>query len=396
MNKKTTWTGVILFSATVLVFCAISAQAVGFRLPNQDPEGIARGNAFAATADNPSAIYYNPAGITQVEGEQLRVGLYVISADTTYSSPGGKAETDATPQMVPQIYFAAPLTNTPLYFGFGVYAPYGLSLDWGKNTPFNTVAESGSLLYASFNPVVAWRVAKSLSIAWGPTVNYSEARFYQAISSSADQFWFKGKGIGVGYTAGLLWQPHPQWSFGVNYRSATSIDYRGSSQAYPYFAEQSTHASVDFPQYIVGGISFRPTPVWNLEFDLDWTEWKKVRQIVFKNTSFGNVPVVLNYQNSLMYEFGITRQLGNGYFASVGYIYSENSSPDTHFTPLIPDANLHLGSVGIGHRGDRWDWAAAYHFAYGERTVQGDANASANGHYKTFNNAFNLAGTLKF
>ncbi|MGV3756131.1 MAG: hypothetical protein ACO1QS_12175 [Verrucomicrobiota bacterium] len=45
--------------------CVCSAHAVAFRLPNQDPEGIARGNAFVATADNPSAIYYNPAGITQ-------------------------------------------------------------------------------------------------------------------------------------------------------------------------------------------------------------------------------------------------------------------------------------------------------------------------------------------
>jgi len=30
---------------------------------------------------------------------------------------------------------------------------------------------------------------------------------------------------------------------------------------------------VPFPPYVVGGISFRPTPDWNLEFDLDWTEW---------------------------------------------------------------------------------------------------------------------------
>jgi hypothetical protein len=34
----------------------------GFRLPNQNPEAIARGNAFVATADNPGD-HYNPAGI---------------------------------------------------------------------------------------------------------------------------------------------------------------------------------------------------------------------------------------------------------------------------------------------------------------------------------------------
>ena len=70
--------------AASLLAAAPASRAVGFRLPNQDPEGIARGNAFAATADNPSAIYYNPAGITQLQGQQARVGLYAISTGVDY------------------------------------------------------------------------------------------------------------------------------------------------------------------------------------------------------------------------------------------------------------------------------------------------------------------------
>src|SRR5437868_5885433 len=100
------------------------AGAVGFRLPNQDPEGISRGNAFAATADNPSAIYYNPAGISQLQGTQVRVGLYFISADTSFSGASGKGETDASLQEVPQVYCVKTLENLPLSLGFGVYAPY--------------------------------------------------------------------------------------------------------------------------------------------------------------------------------------------------------------------------------------------------------------------------------
>src|SRR3954471_17624185 len=81
--------------ALALLYCA-NVLAVGLRDPNQDPEGIARGNAFVATADNPSAVYYNPAGITQLEGNNARVGLYLISADTKYSSGGVKAHTDSS------------------------------------------------------------------------------------------------------------------------------------------------------------------------------------------------------------------------------------------------------------------------------------------------------------
>ena len=40
------------------------AAANGLRLSDQDAFATARGEAFVATADNPSAIYYNPAGIT--------------------------------------------------------------------------------------------------------------------------------------------------------------------------------------------------------------------------------------------------------------------------------------------------------------------------------------------
>jgi long-chain fatty acid transport protein len=376
--------------------------AVGFRLPHQDPDAIARGDAFAATADNPSAIYYNPAGITQLDGDNIRMGLYVISADVKYTSPiGATAKTDTSLQPVPQLYYVHSFTNVPISVGLGVYSPYGLSLDWGNNAPFNTVAESGSVTYLCFNPVIAWKPFRTLSIAIGPTINYSQATLKQAIPVIGGQFKFDGDGLDYGFTAGILWQPHPMWSFGVNYHSATTVDYKGNaSQTFgpPFPSSVSSSASIDFPQFVVTGISFRPTPDWNLEFDLDWTEWSGVKQITLQGTPFppGSQTVTLNYQSSFIYEFGVTRQLGNGYFASVGYIYNENSSPDANFNPLIPDADLHLGSIGFGRRGKHWDWTIAYHFAYGERTVSNDSNVSADGTYKTFNNAFNIATTLKF
>jgi long-chain fatty acid transport protein len=387
-----------------LLFLAINFKisAVGFRLPNQDPEAIARGDAFAATADNPSAIYYNPAGITQLEGQNLRVGIYAVSPGLDYKSPSGvTARANSDFQPVPQIYYTYAFTNMPISVGFGMYSPYGLSLNWGDNTPFKTLAESGKLEYLSFNPVVAWKIHRTLSIAVGPTIDYSQASFKRAIGfSTGDQFRMSGDGATFGLNAGILWQPHQMWSFGVNYRSPTTIDYRGTSEAYPYFPKTSSSAAITFPQYVVAGISFRPTTNWNFEFDLDWTDWNSVKQIVFKDTSFGDVPLTLDYRSSFIYEFGVTRQLGRGYFASVGYIYAENASPDQNFTPLIPDANLSLGSIGFGHHGHRWDWAIAYHFGYnGGRTLNNPSTSqdyAANGTYKTFNNAVNVAATLKF
>lgn len=384
---------------------SVSVSGVGLRLPNQDPEGIARGNAFVATADNPSAIYYNPAGITQLEGQHFRVGLYLISADTQYeSATGATADTESSFQPVPQLYYVNSLKDSPISLGLGIYAPYGLGIDWGKSTPFRTVAESGSLLYATVNPVVAWQVHKTLSIGLGPTINYAEAVLEQGFSpfNPADEFKFEGEDFGYGFNAGLRWQPLRRWAFGVNYRSPTSLDFRGNSRTsptapFPYYPKTKTHGSVSFPQFIAAGVSFRPRDDWNLEFNIDWTDWDKLDEITFQDTPVGNIPVVLNYRSSFMYEFGITKRIGQRYFASVGYIFSENSSPDRHFTPLVPDADLHLGSIGFSRRGTKWDFAVGYHFAYnGGRDVENNVNPLVDGHYKTFNNAVNVSATLKF
>lgn len=390
--------------ASFLAFSSIlmmpaKVGAVGFRLPNQDPEAIARGDAFAATADNPSAIYYNPAGITQLEGWNVRAGIYAISPSVDYTSPSGaKASVNSDFQPVPQFYFVYAPTNLPVSFGLGTYAPYGLSDDWGNNNPFRTVAESGQLVYLCINPVIAWKINSTLSVGIGPTLNYSQATIKQGIFAPGDQFKFKGDGWGYGFNAGILWQPHPMWSFGINYRYATDIKYEGSSQFSPYvpFAT-STSGTLHFPQFVVGGISFRPTANWNLEFDLDWTDWNSVKQAAFNGTAIPIPPLTFDYSSGFIYDFGVTRQLGKGYFISTGYIYAENSSPDQNFNPLVADSDLQLGSIGFGHHGVHFDWAIAYHFGYnGGRTVRNDNNAPADGTYKTFNNAFNASVGFKF
>jgi long-chain fatty acid transport protein len=388
--------------ATAMVPCLCThVNAVGLRDPNLDPEAIARGDAFTATADNPAAIYYNPAGITQLQGNNLRVGVYLISPDTRFTSPTDiKAETDSTYQAVPQGFYVYSPENFPLSFGLGVYEPFGLSQNWGKNTPFTSLAESGEILYLAFEPVVAWRVTSNLSVAVGPTINYSRATLNQGILGvPGGQFKFDGDGVDFGVNAGVRWQPIQQLAFGLSYHSPNKMEYKGDSQTLPsppLPKTASTTASAQYPQFIVGGISIRPTEKWNLEFDLDWTDWDTLDKVVFRGTGFGNIPLAFNYQSSFMYEFGVTRQLGKGYFGSVGYIYSENSIPDKHYNPLVPDAELHLGSVGFGHHGLRWDWAVSYHFAYGDREVLGDQAPMANGHYQTFNNAFDIAATFKF
>ncbi|MGH7940191.1 MAG: OmpP1/FadL family transporter, partial [Limisphaerales bacterium] len=289
------------------------------------------------------------------------------------------------------VYAVDSFKSLPLSVGLGIYVPYGLGVNWGANPPFSSVAEKGKLEYFTVNPVIAWRVCKMLSVAAGPTINYSTAMLENSLLD------FHGEDLAPGYTLGLLFQPYSMVSIGIDYRSETSLNYSGKLKDFAGDAVYTT-AKINFPRSIVGGISFRPTPKWNLEFDLNWTQWSKIGTLTFQNSPFGfPIPVTLDYRDSFIYDFGVTRQLGKGYYASVGYIYSELSNPDANYNPVDPDANLHLGNFGFGHRGKHLDWAVAYQFAYnGGRTVSGDANAPADGTYKTFNNAVNASVTVKF
>lgn len=393
-------------AAALLCLSAATAGAVGFRLPNQDPEGIARGNAFAATADNPSAIYYNPAGITQLEGHQLSIGGYFISADIHYMSATGITDsTDATPQLVPQIYYTYSPKDSPVSFGLGVYAPYGLGIDYGKTGPVSSIAQEANLLYATVNPVIAYQITPELSLAAGLTLNYSDITLKRAIGfNPGDGLLLEADGFDVGFNLGLRYQPSEHWAFGLNYRSPTQIDYEGDSSVFPYDGgiKARTRASIDYPMFIVGGVSYRPDDKWNFEYNLDWTDFDSVNETTILGVFGGPQVFPFNYKSSFMHNFGVTRQLGGGYFASVGYIYSENSVPDRTFSPFNPDSDLHLGSLGFGHRGDTFSWAVGYHFAFNDgRKVTGSLSPSmigqtADGTYETFNNALNISCRYSF
>jgi long-chain fatty acid transport protein len=360
---------------------------LGVRIPNQDAEAIARGNAFVATADNPAALYYNPAGITQLEGQNLQVGsLFYLNIYADYESPSGQHfENNHKVIPVPDFDYVFSLKSLPLSFGLGVYAPFGLSMEWPGDVPFRNAGLKAALNYVTINPVVAWRPVPTLSIAAGPTFNYSEAELIQGVLVSPFQLRFKGHDWAYGFNAGLMWQPHPMWSFGAKYFSQTTQDYSGAATFSPSMPllppPMETQAHLDFPQIVCGGVSFRPTTNWNIEVDVDWTDWDRVKSLVIDN--IGTTP--LNWQSSWFYEVGVTRQLGKGYYASAGYFFSQASTPTEYFAPLVPDSALHVGSLGVGYKGRHWTWSLAGQLIGGAyRNVQDSVDPTVNGRYKLF------------
>lgn len=383
----------ILLGAAWLALTPTQIFALGFRVPNQDAAAIARGNAFVATADNPSAIYYNPAGITQLEGHNAQVGvLNYLGINTFYDAPNG---TDTTSDFevlpIPQLHYTFTPKDSPLSYGLGVYAPFGLGVKWPENSGFRSIAIESRLTYVTINPVIAWKAHPTLSIAVGPNFNYSDIEFSRGLAAPNDNFKFKGDDIGYGFNAGVLWQPHEQWSFGANYRSASRINYKGKSTYDALGATADTKATLDFPQIISAGVSYRPTPEWNFEFNVDYTDWNTVNTVNLEGTIaiFGfNLPLQLDWHESWFYEFGVTRTFDDGWFVSAGYFYSSETAPSQTFTPAVPDTTLHVGSIGIGHQGENWRWVVATQLIAGGRRDINNSQPnpftaeSANGKYQ--------------
>ncbi len=378
--------------SSVLLGLPINAGALGLRIPNQDADAIARGNAFAATADNPSAIYYNPAGITQLDGFNAEFGVHALSLNSTYETPSGSTySSDFSVQPVPEFYVTDTLKDKPFTLGLGMYAPFGMAIQWPDEVSFhNSAAYHGQLTFLTINPVIAWKITDHLSVAAGPTFNYAQIILEQGLSPF-NTFQYNGHGGSFGYTAGIRWQPVDSWAFGLKYESGSQINFNGTASVTGVGTTYSS-VKIPFPQFAAGGVSFRPNTNWNLEADVDWTYWHALQTVNFGNTPIGNVPDTFDWKSTFMFEVGATRYLDNGYFVSFGYFYSPNSTSDQYFTPVVPDTDLHVGSVGFGHKGTKWSWMLAGQLITGpDRTVSNAANPSVDGQYRWLNGSLNAS-----
>jgi long-chain fatty acid transport protein len=383
-----------LFLAAAFGGVPSALLANGMRLASQDGFATARGEAFTATADNPSAIYYNPAGITQLEGMTARAGIYGIYLDPSFTPPP-PANTNTFHinhklAAAPQFFATYTPESSPLSFGAGIFAPYGAGISWPQDTGFRAVATEGKLTYVTLNPVVALKLAPNFSIAGGMAVNYANISLKQGLLRTetpfANIFQFAGEGWSAGYNLGLLWQPHEKISLGASYRSTSMVRTKGHTtiEQQPIIAatERAAQADFTFPLNAIVGLSYRPTPKWNLEFDADYTDWSSFGTVTIQQEPppfpvKQNIPVTLDWQESWTYKFGVTRYFENRWHVSAGYVFNESSVPDAFYTPLAADLDRHFFSAGVGFRGRRYDFDLAYQFGYGPpHTVTGSTPSS--------------------
>ncbi|MCS7338632.1 MAG: outer membrane protein transport protein, partial [Verrucomicrobiae bacterium] len=153
------------------------------------------------------------------------------------------------------------------------------------------------------------------------------------------------------------------------------------------FTRRDAEMDLTFPLGATFGIAYRPAREWNIEFNAEYMDWSSFDETAIRQGPPAapwpvkqTIPVTLKWDSSWAFKFGLTRYLGRGWRASVGYILNENSVPDDYYTPFAADLDRHFFSAGAGRQGRRLDFDVAYQFGYGpDHTVRGSQPSSTPG-----------------
>jgi long-chain fatty acid transport protein len=175
---------VSLSVASVMFVMTDNAVAAGaFSLIEQSGSGM--GNAFAggaASAEDASTIYYNPAGMSRLSGTQLVVALNAIrpSAQFTLSATATGASLQAVGNnggdpgslgVVPNGYVVMEV-NPALKIGLGLNVPFGLQTNYDAAWIGRFQAVKSKIETTNLNPSISYQVNDKLSLGAELSENY--------------------------------------------------------------------------------------------------------------------------------------------------------------------------------------------------------------------------------
>jgi long-chain fatty acid transport protein len=406
---------------TVMIFLALllpqSPSASGFRTTNLGAKATAMGNAFTATADNPSAIAYNPAGLTNSKGTNIYYGATAIILSNSYKSPSGISEDTDDQIFFPfHLYLSSDFGMESFVFGLGIFSPFGLGTKWGKNGVVKFLATESKMESIVINPTVAWQVLPTLSVGVGIDYMYSKARLKKRVDQSLfgagdGETILEGDGDGWGYNIGILLTPIEKLSLGLTYRSGIEVDFDGSSTfddiapaLQPLFGgpkfKTDASTSIDFPDVLSAGIAYSPIENLILELDIEWTFWSSYDRLdidledEIPPAGFVDVTEVKNWRDVDAIKVGVEYLATERVSVRAGYVYDNSPAPDDTVHPRLPDSDQQNISLGLGYRRGKFNVDVVYIAAfYEDRKVD---NTVLSGEYETFAHLFGFSIGYRF
>jgi len=321
-----------------------TAFGAGFALIEQSVKGL--GTAFsggAAVADDPSTVYFNPAGMTRLEGQQATAGFHVIAPSakfkldsatngltglipdsTIYSDAAGTTQNPsgeaAQVGVSPNLYYTHNLGNS-WAVGFGVNVPFGLATEYDKNWVGRYHAVNSEVTTINLNPSVAYKVNEHLSLGAGVSAQYIDVNLSQMIDFGLAAYLVNGMPApllplvsnpladvyadmnadswGYGYNLGVLYEVSEDTRIGLSYRSkvkqdlegdvkfttpdlSTSLGLTAADISAQFFPNQGIEGTIDLPASAQLSVYQQVTPAWAVMADVMWTEWSSFEDLTIK------------------------------------------------------------------------------------------------------------------
>ena len=388
---------ILLLSVSVILSPSI-LLAEAFRVLDHGAAATGQGAAFSAQADNPSAIHYNPAGMTQLEGVQFSTGTLLIGGSIRFKSDlgptvkGNLGSTVANPP--PSTLFITAhlpslgLENLPNWtVGFGITSPFALSVEYPDNSLIAPVTTMAALPLFDFKPTLGYKVNDYIAIGGGLDI-YTFADFNGEGQAEVQQNAAPGNAFGipagtnlegngsdtaVGFNASLLWTPWrnaqglPRLNVGFVFRHGPDLDLEGDFIA-GGTRLAGAQTTIELPDTYTWAIAAWPIRnaqrEWKVEIDADYADWTDFEDLNFKLSNGATIPNRRNYEDAWVIMVGTEYSLLSPSALPQwdvsfrgGYVRSQTPVRSRTLDPSNPDSAYHGLSFGMGflcHNGGKF------------------------------------------
>jgi long-chain fatty acid transport protein len=363
---------VSLFSAACLAGLSTGANAAGFYIQEQSVRGL--GAAFSGsttTLDDASTIYFNPGGMTQLEGLQLQAGVNLLLPNSKVKNRGTTSGTGAgrpvgggsknpyDPSPVPN-GFASYQVNDRLWAGIGVTAPYGLGSEYDDGWFGRFDSTKTELTVMDVQPTVAYKINDWISVGAGVNIQRASAdlRNAQVLGAGVEgNSQLKGQDWAAGYSFGVQMRPWESTTLGFSYKSAVHHDLDGSLRvtnaagAVVASATSSGKAKLTTPDHATFGLAHKLNDRWTLQGQATWFGWNNFGEIDVRRDGTATADpaaTVQDYQNTWAFAVGAEYLASDEWKLRGGVQFDQTPTTDEFRTSRTPDGDrtwLALGAT---------------------------------------------------
>lgn len=360
----------LIFSIHQVAF-AVGSGA--FENASFSPRSIAESNAVTAQADEPAAISYNPAGLTQLKGIQAQTNMAGINIFTRHASNGDEHWSSSNLVTVPTAYLSINpgILNDRLVLGVGSDSPFGLANKYTSNHPHvHYTGYDNYLKMYTIKPTAAIKINEKFSIGGGPV--------YYRIFDFGGVLAYPNKALGGafpdgqlranlsgntwGWQMGLLAKPLPKHQFGFYFRSPVTVHTRGLIKVEDATVggnfETGGNAKLDLPLNMTWGYAYKPNDKTTIETDFGYTRWSAHERLYINADRVDAANDALlaavgkndkDYNDGFSLHIGGNRKVTKKLTLRGGSLFYWTPIPADHYTPAVPDSNSVAFSTGFSY-----------------------------------------------